>query len=135
MISIYREGNMETRMPELSGYSIVAGVVRNSDLRYVIAADDNALREVYTGSSILYCLHQRTWYADAVPFFNGQLYVSSNSFVYRLEDGKLNPVDFGDEFVQACYLLSAADGIMWSIGNKDVMEFDGSSWKRVLRID
>ena len=316
MVSITPEDNMETRLPELNGYSIFAGVVRNSDLRYVIAADDNALREGYTDSSILYCLHQRTWYADAVPWlgcsetvchvpaerylalgtdgsvratgggtkideviascgvdprkrgplreirgiakgrayavgtcrqayvredenqwrcidesaqvgdtpitdtsfesvdgfseqeiymvgwegeiwkydgsifsqqnsptklalykvrcapdgfvyacgqlgtllrgrndqweviehdsteedlwgmevFDGQLYVSSNSFVYRLEDGKLLPVDFGNEVVRTCYHLSAADGIMWSIGAKDVMEFDGSNWKRILRI-
>jgi hypothetical protein len=67
--------------------------------------------------------------------FDGQLYLSSTHFVYRLEDGKLKPVDFGDDVPQTCYHLSAADGIMWSIGPKDVMEFDGSNWKRSLRID
>lgn len=67
--------------------------------------------------------------------FDGQVYVSSTHFVYRLEDGKLTPVDFGDDIPQTCYHLSAADGIMWSIGPKDVMQFDGSSWTRCLRID
>ncbi|CAH0131588.1 hypothetical protein SRABI123_00254 [Pseudomonas sp. Bi123] len=67
--------------------------------------------------------------------FDGQLYLSSTHFVYRLEDGKLKLVDFGDEIPQTCYHLSAADGIMWSIGPKDVMAFDGSNWKRILRID
>ena len=67
--------------------------------------------------------------------FDGQLYVSSTNFVYRLEDGKLVPVDFGDDVPRTCYHLSAADGIMWSIGSKDIMEFDGSNWKRCLRID
>jgi hypothetical protein len=70
-----------------------------------------------------------------LEIFNGDVYVSSTHFVYRLEDGKLIPVDFGDDVPQTCYHLSAADGIMWSIGPKDVMEFDGSSWKRILRID
>ena len=70
-----------------------------------------------------------------MEIFDGQLYVSSTSFVYRLEEGKLLPVDFGDEAVRTCYHLSAADGIMWSIGAKDVMEFDGSNWKPVVRID
>ncbi|OEZ88671.1 hypothetical protein JAB6_07120 [Janthinobacterium sp. HH104] len=67
--------------------------------------------------------------------FNGQLYVSSTHCVYRLEDGKLRPVDFGDDVPLTCYHLSAADGIMWSIGAKDVMQFDGSTWTRCLRID
>jgi hypothetical protein len=67
--------------------------------------------------------------------FAGQLYVSSTHFVYRLEGDTLKPVDFGDDAPRTCYHLSAADGIMWSIGPKDVMEFDGSSWKRCLQID
>ncbi|WP_206232931.1 hypothetical protein [Xanthomonas sp.] len=66
--------------------------------------------------------------------FDGQLYVSSSHLVYRLEGGKLIPVDFGDDAPQTCYHLSAADGVMWSIGPKDVMEFDGSNWKRCVRI-
>lgn len=70
-----------------------------------------------------------------MELFDGQLYVSSTHFVYRLEDGKLKPVDFGDDVPQTCYHLSSADGIMWSIGPKDVMEFNGSNWKRILRID
>jgi hypothetical protein len=70
-----------------------------------------------------------------MEYFDGHLYVSSTHFVYRLEDDKLIPVDFGDDAPGTCYHLSAADGIMWSIGPKDVMEFDGSSWKRCLQID
>lgn len=66
--------------------------------------------------------------------FNGEVYVSSTRFVYRLVDGKLKAVDFGDDVPGSCYHLSAADGIMWSIGPKDVMEFNGSTWKRILQI-
>jgi hypothetical protein len=67
--------------------------------------------------------------------FDGQVYVSSTHFVYRLEGDKLKPVDFGDDVPRTCYHLSAADGIMWSIGPKDVMQFDGSNWTRCLQID
>ncbi|MCL6702021.1 hypothetical protein [Pseudomonas sp. T1.Ur] len=70
-----------------------------------------------------------------MEYFQGQLYVSSTHFVYRLEGDTLKPVDFGDDAPGTCYHLSAADGIMWSIGPKDVMEFDGSNWKRCLQID
>jgi hypothetical protein len=70
-----------------------------------------------------------------MEFFDGQLYVSSTHLVYLLENGKLNPVDFGDDLPRTCYHLSAADGIMWSVGAKDVMEFDGSDWVRRLQID
>jgi hypothetical protein len=70
-----------------------------------------------------------------MEYFDGRLYVSSTHIVYVLEDGKLKPVDFGDDAPRTCYHLSAADGIMWSIGPKDVMEFNGSTWKRCLQID
>lgn len=70
-----------------------------------------------------------------MEYFDGHLYVSSTHFVYRLEDDKLIPVDFGDDAPSTCYHLSAADGIMWSVGPKDVMEFDGTNWKRCLEID
>lgn len=69
-----------------------------------------------------------------MEIFNGEVYVSSTHFVYRLVDGKLKAVDFGDDVPSSCYHLSAADGIMWSIGPKDVMEFNGSTWKRILQI-
>lgn len=66
--------------------------------------------------------------------FNGEVYVSSTHFVYRLVDGKLKAVDFGDDVPSSCYHLSSADGIMWSIGPKDVMELNGSTWKRILQV-
>ncbi|WP_256583198.1 MULTISPECIES: hypothetical protein [Pseudomonas] len=67
--------------------------------------------------------------------FNDHVYISSTHFVYRLEGETLSVIDFGDDFPETCYHLSAADGIMWSIGAKDVMEFDGSKWRRILKID
>jgi hypothetical protein len=67
------------------------------------------------------------WYA-------GKLFVSSTHYVYELDGGALSLTDFGDEAPDTCYHLSAADGIMWSIGAKDVMEFDGTDWSRVLAL-
>lgn len=69
-----------------------------------------------------------------MEYFNGKLYISSTHFVYTLENEKLELVDFGDDIPGTCYHLSAADGIMWSIGAKDVMEFNGAEWNRVLEI-
>jgi hypothetical protein len=69
-----------------------------------------------------------------MEWFGGKLFVSSTSFVYELSGGLLNLVDFGDEAPETCYHLSAADGIMWSIGAKDVVEFDGTDWSRILAL-
>ena len=32
---------------------------------------------------------------------------------------------------KTCYRLSADDGVLWSIGAKDVLAFDGKTWTRI----
>ena len=66
--------------------------------------------------------------------YGGRIFVSSTRFVYELRNGSLVPVDFGTDVPATCYHLSAADGIMWSIGAKDVREFDGQAWQRILAL-
>lgn len=65
------------------------------------------------------------WFADA-------LYVSTMSNVYRLNASRLDPVTFGDDRPKSCYQLSAADGVMWSNGEADLMSFDGQQWNRIV---
>jgi hypothetical protein len=68
-----------------------------------------------------------------MEWFNNKLFVASLNILYVLENEVLSPVDFGDTPPPStCYHLSAADGIMWSIGPKDVMEYDGIQWTRIL---
>jgi hypothetical protein len=69
-----------------------------------------------------------------LEWFNERLYVSTMSKVYELVKGNLEAVSFGRDPPMTCNLLSAADGIMWSIGGKDVMEFDGNKWQRIVKI-
>jgi hypothetical protein len=67
-----------------------------------------------------------------LEWFEKELYVSTMLYVYRLKDGELELVDFGDDTPQSCYHLSAAEGVMWSIGAEDIMSFDGKTWTRVV---
>lgn len=67
-----------------------------------------------------------------LKWFEGNLYLSTRSFVYRLKDGGLELVDFGDDTPETCYHLSTAKGVLWSIGAKDIMNFDGKRWTRVV---
>jgi len=36
-----------------------------------------------------------------------------------------------DDKPATCLRLTAADGVMWSIGAKDVLSFDGKTWTRI----
>jgi len=66
-----------------------------------------------------------------IAWYDGKLYLSTMRFVYTLEDGNLKQVEFGGDVPETCFHLSAADGVLWSIGAKDVFSYDGSKWTRV----
>jgi len=68
-----------------------------------------------------------------IEWFEGELYVSTMSGVYRLKDDTLEPVDFGNDPPKSTYQLSAAKGVMWSNGEYDVMSFDGKKWSRIVK--
>jgi hypothetical protein len=64
-------------------------------------------------------------------WYSGALYASTMRGLFRLEGDRLARVDFGADRPSSCFALSAADGVLWSIGAKDVMSFDGKQWTRI----
>lgn len=67
----------------------------------------------------------------SLAWFDGHLYAASMDTVFVLEDDGLIPVSMGSDSADTCYKLICGDGIMWSIGAKDVMSFDGRQWTRI----
>lgn len=67
-----------------------------------------------------------------LQWFKKKLYVSANDCLYRLERDELIPIDFGNDKQKSYYQLSAAKGVMWSIGEEDIMSFDGKHWTRIV---
>ena len=64
------------------------------------------------------------WFAD-------KLWAASMYGVYTLEKNGLVPVDTGEPKGITAYKLAVADGMLWSVGAKDVMAFDGKTWTRI----
>ncbi len=67
----------------------------------------------------------------ALAWFGDELYLSTMQAVYTLEGETLQRVDMEADVPVTCFHLSAADGVLWSIGPKDVMAFDGTVWTRI----
>ncbi len=63
-------------------------------------------------------------------WFQDKLYVATMSALYTLDGSGLVPVDFGEMGPITCYNLTAAQGVMWSIGRADVASFDGTTWTK-----
>jgi hypothetical protein len=67
-----------------------------------------------------------------LEWFKGELYLSTLSFVYNLKGASLKINDMDENPASSCYHLSSAkDQILWSVGEKDVMTFDGKKWKQI----
>lgn len=64
-------------------------------------------------------------------WYDGKLYLSTTKELFTLQDDNLNPVAFGTDSPGSCFHLSAGHGVLWSIGAKDVMVFDGQNWTRI----
>ncbi len=61
-----------------------------------------------------------------------EVYISTMSNVYLLKKDQLEPVDFGGDPPKTTGQLSAAEDVMWSIGSKDIMAYDGKTWNRIV---
>ncbi len=66
-----------------------------------------------------------------IAWYNNHLYLSTMREVFMLDGNELNPIDFGKDKPSSCFALSSADGVLWSIGAKDIMAYDGQEWTRI----
>jgi hypothetical protein len=67
----------------------------------------------------------------SVRWFQGALYASSMRTVYRFENGKFVPTDASSTGATTFYSLSSCPDVLWSVGPKDVVAFDGVQWQRI----
>jgi hypothetical protein len=67
-----------------------------------------------------------------LAWFDGSLYASTVRNLYRLSGNDLVAIPFKKDVPKTFYHLSVAPGVMWSIGSKDVMAFDGREWTRIV---
>ena len=66
-------------------------------------------------------------------WFQDRLFVATTHVLYELRGDDLVPVDHGEVPPPAtCYHLSAADGVMWSIGAEDVLQLDQNGWSLII---
>lgn len=64
--------------------------------------------------------------------FNGQIYLASNLGLFVFDGKKIAPVHTGlTPELQDANVVDAVDGVLWSIGTKDIAKFDGTLWVRI----
>lgn len=101
-----------------------SGVVYASGRRGLILRGEEHQWKVVEQDTITDDIWDLAWYQD-------RLYLSTMRGLFTLDKGEITPVDFGADIPRSCYHLSAADGVLWSFGAKDLVAFDGSTWARI----
>ncbi|WP_341317007.1 hypothetical protein WN982_37475 [Paraburkholderia sp. IMGN_8] len=67
----------------------------------------------------------------SLAWFNRRLFVATFEYLLTLGKNGLDVLDMGDDPARTCYDLVTGAGMLWSIGAKDVMSFDGTTWSRI----
>lgn len=74
-------------------------------------------------------LTDRTFWG--LEYFNGRFYLADGKAIYTLDGTTLSPVDLGLPDPVSPVRLHAGDGVLWSVGESDMLRFDGRNWERV----
>jgi hypothetical protein len=73
------------------------------------------------------------WYC--IEEYDGNIYLAGNGIIGYIDGDSINPVDLGVGRPITTNRLHSKDGQLWSIGEKDILVFDGSSWKEIHHPD
>jgi len=73
------------------------------------------------------------WYC--IEEYNGRVYLAGNGVLAYIDGNTIKAVDVGLDRAITTYRLHSNDGLLWSIGEKDILVFDGSSWREITHPD
>ncbi len=69
---------------------------------------------------------EKNWYS--IEIFQGTPYLAGNNFLAKIENNQIVPVDTGLGRQVTTHRLHANEGTLWSIGEADILAFDGQGW-------
>lgn len=134
--SIYHyTGRGWTVVPHNAGEEKLSKIkIISKDIVYIVGDNGTILKgNCRDGFKDLSSLMHIQHYTD-IEFFDGVLYLASNKGMFILDYATDEVRKYKTDLVtdlQDTHKLSAKDGVLWSIGIKDIAWFDGKSWTRV----
>jgi len=105
---------------------------------YVVGANGTLLKGNYRDGFVDLSAIEDNQRFTGIEVFEGRAFLASNLglFVFDPAQKKISPYRTGlvPELTD-CHVLEARDGVMWSIGFKDIASFDGNGWTRLHHPD
>lgn len=124
------DGSQWLNYDSLTNLILTAVCCASDDMVYIVGQQGVFIRGRYDAWEVVNLKEEVNIDFLDLCFYKGNLYLSSISELYKLEDDQLIEVDLNGIQVSSCYGLTHADGVMWSIGAEDVLSFDGKTWKK-----
>lgn len=110
---------------------ILTGICCGGDEKVYVCGQDGTLIRGRHGVWEIIELENMTDDFWDVCWFKDRIYLATMTMLFEYRRGEFFlPVEFGDDAPETCYRLTAADGVLWSIGSGDVFSFDGTHWTR-----
>lgn len=112
----------------------------NQILLDVCCAGDGSVYICGKNGTLIKGLNDQWEMLDLAPFvsdlwsicwYGEQLFLATSRELFFLKNNQLVAVDFGGDFPSTCRKLVTGSGLLWSVGVKDIFEFDGASWSRI----
>jgi hypothetical protein len=73
------------------------------------------------------------WYC--IEEFNGTVYLAGNAVLGYVDGDSISILDVGLGTSFTTHRLHAKEGVLWSIGEKHILRFDGSAWTEIVHPD
>ncbi|MES9941138.1 MAG: hypothetical protein ABW104_18945 [Candidatus Thiodiazotropha sp. 6PLUC2] len=73
------------------------------------------------------------WYGMAA--FQGKIYLAANQSLAVVDGEEIVPLDVGLKKAITTNRLFTKEGLLWSVGEKDILVFDGEAWREILHPD
>lgn len=90
------------------------------------------LRGRFSQWTTIHDSNKRNWYS--IEEYDGKIYLAGNASLACIDKGFIQTVDVGLKTIST-HRLHAKDGLLWSIGEKNILVFDGKTWKEILHPD
>ena len=73
------------------------------------------------------------WYGMAV--YEGRVYLAGNQSLAYVDEETIQPLDVGLGRAVTTNRLFTKEGLLWSVGEKDILVFDGDHWREIAHPD
>lgn len=134
------DGSSFVTLPPVTDAALVNILVEDEDRIWICGRNGTLLRGNRHAGFRPAAVSARRQLFTSMTLFQGKLYLASAAnprglFVY--ERGRIQQVWSGTlkPDIQDVHTVDAAGGMLWVVGTKDVLRFDGQRWERIDHVD